>query len=68
MNEKKIPTNPNFKMTTAEAITLIRIMKQRVEKTILEFPEPGMKLEFNVFAQKIGILNGNPEQDKIFLF
>ncbi len=54
MNEKKIPTNPNFKMTTAEAITLIRIMKQRVEKTILEFPEPGMKLEFNVFAQKIG--------------
>mgnify|MGYP004508961955 FL=1 len=46
--------NNNFRLTTEEAIKLIEIMKERVRDSLLQFPNRGEKLEFDVIGKDDG--------------
>ena len=43
-----------IKLTTDEALKLIKELKERVMEASLQFPKLGDKLEFNVYAQRDG--------------
>lgn len=58
------------KLSTEEAMELIKMMKEKVTKTNLQFPQRGEKIEFDVFAKKDGtrfvvnIYRGSADKNK----